>query len=269
MRQIAIAYTREENDGCFSIAISENNYPNYKLVNETTKYILSLMDGVNTVGDISKKLISTYGSIYEPQIRNDVSNIMKELWMDGIIDWKDGFIPEMDNASRNILNGYTVEVAFENDMKRLFNFLQDNSNVDDEKHIKFTSHMSGNSTISEYAIRWQLFNMNSIYLMLLKDGKIQGVIAVGVPSLSSVATLDLVLCKKEHLAEFLKTATSMLNPVSVTNITKLRIYFSENQVKTFLGDIVDSFGFKKIAFLEQENGLENFYMYDYLICKEI
>lgn len=95
----------------------------------------------------------------------------------------------MDNLEKNICNGYTVELAFENGIKRPFNLLWNGAKLDNENYVKFTSHVSNNSIISEYDIRWQLFNMSSIYFMLLKNNEIYGVVDVGVPTISTVFTL--------------------------------------------------------------------------------
>lgn len=86
---------------------------------------------------------------------------------------------------------------------------------------------------------------------------------VGLPPLSSVATIDIIKSPKSILNILLNGVFNLIAKISITKITKLRIHLQEHD--NLWKDSLLELGFNKIASLEKEINDINIDMYDYFI----
>lgn len=258
-----LPYKREENNGFVSIALTNDKYPRYELLNKTAQYILSLMDGKKTVYDIFNAMVSTYGEAYREQIGKDLSILLVQLWVKNVISWKDGVEPKMSNLEKQINQKYKIKVAFDSNMQQLYDFLT-SKNKSTNLSI-FKNHVSTNAYNTQSNIRYSLFNMSAIYFMLLNNNNVEGLLIVDIPSASSVATLNFVMCPMTLMEEFLSGVQGMINNAAITPITKIRAHLTQNDQDGLFAKNLESVGFKYIVLLEKENNTENLFMYDCLL----
>lgn len=258
-----LPYIREENNGFVSIALATSKYPRYELINETAQYILSLMDGKKTVHDIFKTMIHTYGEAYEKEIGKDLSLLLVQLWVKGIIKWKDGIEPKMNNLEKEIDRNYKIKVAFDSNMQQIYDFLTSRNKSSDLRIFK--NHISTNAYDTQSNIRYSLFNMSAIYFMLLNNNKLEGLLIIDIPSASSVATLNFLMCPVNLIGKFLGNVKAMINNASVTPITKIRTHLTRDEQDSTFSINLESIGFKYTTFLEKENNAEDLFMYDCLL----
>ncbi len=258
-----LPYIREENNGFVSIALANSKYPRYELINETTQYILSLMDGEKTVYDIFKTMTRTYGEAYEKEIGKDLSILLVQLWVKGIIKWKDGIEPKMNNLEKEINKNYKIKVAFDSNMQQIYDFLTSKNKISDLNIFK--NHISTNAYNTQSNIRYSLFNMSAIYFMLLNNNKMEGLLIMDVPNTSSVATLNFLMCPVNFIGKFLGNVKAMINDASVAPITKIRAHLTKREKDSAFSTKLESIGFKYITLLEKENNVEDLFMYDCLL----
>lgn len=256
-------YHREEKNGYSSVVLPKVRYPQYILLNITTKYILSLMNGENTVYDIYKILISKYGKKYESQIKIDLSNILEELWTNGIISWKGSVYPNMDNLKINLENGYKVTVAFDHDLTNICEFLKSDS----RNNFIFKNPIAAQQYDSQLHIRYSLFNMSSVFF-LLKDNnnEIKGIAIVYIPQSTSVASIDFINCEENKIGDLFFGIKKLLKSAAVFEMTKIRTYISPNHKNiSKVDNMLNEFNFYKVALLKNENKTEDLLMYDYIL----
>lgn len=86
-------------------------------------YILSLMDGKHTLNDIYVHLIEKHGKEYTKTIKKDLESLMIRLYKQSIISFKEGAEAEMCNTKQSLSDGYLVKVAFDGQLKAIYQFL--------------------------------------------------------------------------------------------------------------------------------------------------
>lgn len=185
-----------------------------------------------------------------------------------IVYWKGGNVPNMAcKIQKNLENGYSIKIAFGSDMKNIKNFLE--SQIDNSNYLTYKNSLSRNSYLTESGIRFDLFNMTSVYFLLLKEDIVCGIVIFDIPDSSSVTLVDFLVCE-ENLAEtFLKESFGMLKTASVVELTKVRIYLSCKNSENHFTDLVKKIGFNKTALLKKEYRNQDLYMYDYLLQTEV
>lgn len=120
-----IPYMRSELNGYYSI-LTENGDNNYTMLNSTSKYILDLCDGVNTVSNILDNLIDFYINIDEKTIKNDLVETLFNLTKIRAIEWKGEnkimVNPMLNNIEIQIDENVTLSLASEGEIREIYDF---------------------------------------------------------------------------------------------------------------------------------------------------
>lgn len=257
--QSKLPYIRNERNGYKTIVLPNQDPIIYDLINPTTDYILSLIDGKRTLKEIYSEMIKQFGEEYKSEIQKDLPNTILALWMKNVIKFKKGALPNMDNICIDLKNDYKLKLAFDEDMIGLYDFLKNQ----DHCNVNYTSIISNFFIETQLQLRASIFNMNSLFFMLLYKEKIIGVVMIGMPILSSVATIDIVKSSEDKLKMILNGVFELITKISITKITKLRIHLQKKD--NLLKDTLLELGFNKIASLEKEINDTSVDMYDYFI----
>lgn len=247
-----VMYKRQERDGFISLMTNHEGAAKPRIINKTCAKVLGLMNGKRTVGDIFRILVEIYGKSNEEQIKTDLEKVILELWQLKIITWKDDDRPMKDMFIREIKDNYTVEVAFENDIRDIISFFKEILNESNFNYYK--SPLLVESDSLPLLLRYSLFNMNGVYLMLKKDDEIKGLMVISLPSQNStVATIDFISSPEKNIKEFMLKAKELFNVATVIPCTKIRINLRDgNPYDNQLGKILEGLGFEKIVLLKNE-----------------
>lgn len=258
-----IPYMRDENNGYLTLTLPNTKYPYYKLINSTTKYILSLMDASRSVKDIYGMMCDKYGSKNSNKISSDLSTILLELWVNGIIKWK-GHCNFMEKFQQIIDNGCKVRIAFDDDMSIIQRYLQ--TSYKKREQIKYVNPLIEIDTSLNTVIRASLFNMSYIFFILEKDNKVDGMILIKVPTVSTVATIDMIIYSnddKELMELFWFNSVKMINDASIKPVSKVRAFLDQNSIKE--ESLFKSIGFQDITELKKEINDQDLKLVEYML----
>lgn len=257
-----IGYFREENNGFISFS-TKDNYQYPILLNKSSLDIIAMFDGTLSLKAIIKKLIDKYGIENKKLIEKDVYNIILKLWTLGLIKWKNRRTPYMENFKYKINESIYIEVAFDNNLSKIYNFLKN----DDIASYEYTSPLSENDWKDNYILRSSLFNMNSIILMICFEDKLEGVIILSPQNLKATS-LKIEYMKLKNI-DLLKNIFYNINrivkDVAIKKYSKIYLYTRiDNANDSLLSKQISNI-FIDVCTLKKEINNLNLEMYEYYL----
>ncbi|RMG77173.1 MAG: PqqD family protein [Bacteroidetes bacterium] len=201
-REENVLYQREEKSGYWTFIPKFHPETRELIVNRTSKEILNLCNGNNTLEEIEDMMKKKYPDVNEYIIINDVRKTISSFSRLGIIDWE-GENPFLYINEEPLRNGYTMRVAQENDHRAIHKFLSELNSIDHERYIFYRSPIALTNEYNEVSLRQKLFAFSEDFFLLLKNGKIHGVISIAMPLLfvETSAIIKNIICPVEFFEE--------------------------------------------------------------------
>lgn len=266
MRNNTVTYIRKERQGYVSILLPNSPTPVYEMANVTTMEILKDMDGERNLKDLFTRFSSKYYDIAPSRLEIDFSGVITKLWQCGIIVWKKGSNPFMEQYTRNLENGLTVRVAFEEDIDRLLGYV-DNYEAKPE-YFNFISDTLTPQLFSPLQLRYAFFNMTHIFFLIEDKEQVIGTVGVSTDKLPNVGEVSYLSLPESIIREVLVKITELSRSATPANLTKLRVYISKNENLSYQGfkKVLNERGFDFIALLKKEINKKDVEMYDYIFA---
>lgn len=217
---------REEKNGYASIVPQGQTIFNPLILNPTTVLMLSLMNGKNTIKDIYSTLVNKYGDKNKEAIRADLAKMLYDLTQNRIVLWGKGGVPYMDNFTKKLDGGYTLRLAFDNDLRSIVKFI--NTSDADDTIVSYCNPLQGIDTWSELAIRSALFTMMSCIFVLEHDAQIIGIYSLDQSQTTNTAVISNIICPVEHMNLMFKQSVPLIKKAAVCVPKKLRLYLVDN-----------------------------------------
>lgn len=257
-------FYREEHNGYASIVPRGQNVFSPLLINPTTVYILSLMNGKNSINDIYRIMIKKYGEENRTTIETDLTRILYDLFRNKIILWGKGGSPYMDRFEKTLDCGYTIRLAFDNDLRKIVKFI--NASSVDDAIISYCNPLLKIEKQSELIIRSSLFTMMSCIFMLEYNGQIVGLYSFDESPTTNTAVISNIISPVEYINLMIKESSSLITKAAVCVPKKLRLYLTNNTNTSakIRNEIIDSL-FSSIAILYNEVDEMDIEMLDYEI----
>lgn len=186
-----LPYIREELNGYYSI-LTENGDNNYTMLNSTSKHILDLCDGKNTVSDILEKLLNFYPNIDDEIIKNDMIETLFNLTKIKAIDWKgENKImanPMLNNIEIQITENTTLSLASEaeigNIQEYLINFFENCKKKGNANKLNYYWGNDSREFLDLTVIRQCIFTYYKDFFIIKQNGRINGIVIMK-PSLET------------------------------------------------------------------------------------
>lgn len=217
---------REEKNGYASIVPQGQTIFNPLILNPTTVLMLSLMNGKNTIKDIYGTLINKYGDKNKEAIKTDLTKMLYDLSRNRIVLWGKGGTPYMDNFTKKIDGGFTLRLAFDNDLRSIVKFI--NTSATDDTIVSYCNPLQGIDTRSELAIRSALFTMMSCIFVLEYDAQIIGLYSFDQSQTTNTAVISNIICPAEYINLMFEESAPLIKKAAVCVPKKLRLYLVDN-----------------------------------------
>lgn len=178
-----LPYIREELNGYYSI-LTENGDNNYTMLNSTSKHMLDLCDGKNTVSDILEKLLNFYPNVDEKTIKNDMIETLFSLTKLKAIDWKGEnkimINPMLNNIEIQITENTTLSLANEGEIRDiqeyLVNFFENYNKKCNENKLNYYWGDDSREFLDLTIIRQCIFTYYKDFFIIKQNGRINGIV---------------------------------------------------------------------------------------------
>lgn len=258
-----VHYSRKEKEGYMSINCPIARTPVYLLLNETTQGIISKINGKKTIKDIYQDMLDEYEINDTDSIRYDISECLNQMWKNQLIRWKGDEHPYMETFSAELSDEITIRIAFDDDIAKINKFARIEKTTNNLNYICPYSNSILNNPL---AIRNSIFTMTSIYVLILKQSELLGIVAFSIlPNASTVATVEYMSLPENLLESVLFRSMELVKKASIVDISKVRAYIREgnpndlnviNKCENFL---------KFVVTLEKEISNLNISLYEYIL----
>lgn len=235
-----IPYFREEKNGYFSM-LTNNGDSNYTMINKTSKQILDLCNGENSVDQLWNIMCQQYTTIPPETLKKDLLITLGELTRLNAIEWKKrdniNTNPFVLSASAIITDQISVSLAGENDIRDLSRFfatfVKTRKEISDNSYKYFwgTDYREYTSPI---IIRQCLYSYFKDFFVIKRQGEILGVITVK-PAYEAYlhdATIQMFDVPKELFKPALLQILDYYAAFPFKKINTIKILLPENYVET-------------------------------------
>lgn len=260
------SYMREEKEGCISCHSSGAPFLAELVINATARKILELCNGKRTPEGIVDELFNIYKGVEREVLESDLKDVLFEYTRARLISWEKGENPFMLNYEEKLENGYTIQLAKEDDLRGLCEFVEDNSSVNMD-----IDYLNPTRAISEYSnemmYRQKLFSYSEEFVVIKnEEQKIVGVISVLIPviKISSVSAVGIMKISSDYFAEAVKFMETILPEVAVAEITKIKLQLVSGQDPKELADKVLDLGFISEGVFQKEIGNKDIEVLSYI-----
>jgi hypothetical protein len=255
-----LLYIREEKEGCFTIIPKLHPETREILINSTSMEILNLCNGNNTLEKIIEKMNEEYPNVERNRIEIDVYKTISSFSRLGIIEWK-GENPFLDRKETPLNEEFSMVIAQENNIREIESFLKSFLNtpfLNREKNFFYKSPLLIPQEYEELSLRQKMFAYTEEFFLLLKENKIEGIIAIEIPiyppKLTS-ALLKLIFSPKLYFKDFVRYAHDNFAFLSVKEVTKIKILEPlENPFDKEFKEVLYEEGYKEEGLLRDEAG---------------
>lgn len=262
-----VVYKREENEGYVSIKTLFPSGASELLINETSKDIIDLCNGENTIIDIVDKMQSIYNGVDRKVLEKDLMNNLLTLNYRQLIIWKNGN-PFFNRYKTELDNKYTVELVDAQDVKKVIEFLT-SINIEDKDAILYKTPFIYDHLLNDQNLRLGYLGSRQ-FIFILKDGEeIKGTLGISVPQPTAVGSIMFYALKDSVVSsnEFLNYVFALIPQIYNEVITAYRAHIVENKYENNFEDVLENNGFTNTIVLEDELGRGiNVKEYTYALC---
>lgn len=222
----------ERDEGAGTLLISNTGIDDSIIINSTAAEILNLIDGNKRIVDIIECMSKKYSNIEYKTIKNDLDNVLKNLYKRDIIYFESEDIMEDKNII-SIFKTYKVEKLSEIDFKKIINYLSSKN-----KKIQYINNYN-NVEYTEIMIRNRLFKyMEEFFALRNNEDKIIALVSFYKNTTSfGCFYLNGILAYNENiendsLSHFIKDSSLYLYNERIFNCKKIRFsyYYRNNNI---------------------------------------
>ncbi|MBN1696424.1 MAG: PqqD family peptide modification chaperone [Spirochaetales bacterium] len=258
-----LLYMREENKGCVTLLSKFHPELRELVINKTTKEIIDLCDGQNTIEDIISKMKAKYPMVQSAIITNDVHKILASTSRLMLIQWEHEN-PYLFLREEIIDDTYGLRIGVEDDLLKIKKFIMDsdiltNGNDVSSSHFYYKNVYVNTYEYDEVLLRQKIFNFNEEFFFLTKNGEIEGLLSFQLPiPPSKAAVLKMCICAKEYFRELFRYASDNLPHISVSQLSKIKFIISSKEpVDDSLVELLISEGFGDEGLFRDELGFDH------------
>lgn len=258
-----VAYSRMENHGACSISIN-TDYLSPLFFNKTAMEMIELFDGNHSIKQIYTCFCEKYDHIDESVLSKDLYDTIMKLWKLGLVLWKGGENPYMEDYKYEITEKVTMELAFDNKLAEIMKFIKNQ-----QDYPVYVNPLSEQKWDESYVLRAALFSMSAIILMIYESGKLSGLLILVPASSKRTSCIVEYICiiNLDLLQAIIKKLNIVLKDGILDQVTKLSMYTkveNENDM-SFIRAMIPPF--KRVCLLKKEIDELDIALYEHIIKK--
>jgi hypothetical protein len=257
-----ISFSREEKEGYMSIAM-ENAASSLKIFNETTRVILDLCDGSNSIAQIHGTMRQRYPEERSNRLLKDLTQTLMIMSNENIIDWKDDknpFIPSQSLFEVQYDSDSRVRRATESDFSVITEMAkcamtQESTASSATTKVIIVHPMAMIGIYNDISLRARLFNFAERIYFIEHNGLATGMLCIlddfpmSCRGIATLLTLSGENCDLDDVSKLFNTAFTDVK--KYMEKIKCSLFTDQKEVKTY-DSLLQDIGFVREGILQSE-----------------